>query len=247
MITIDAVGMHYRELNVLIKEGIKRGIKKFFLENVNGQYYIGDGIKGDDVVITINGVPGNDLGAFMDGPTLIVNNNVQDNIGNTMNAGKILVKGDAGDVVGYGMRGGRIYILGDAGYRIGIHMKGYDEQFPVIIIGGKVGSFFAEYMAGGIIVLLGLNDNNSDEFYGEYFATGMHGGTIYLRKKIDFSKYSKEVELYEADEDDMIFLKKYLIEYSDSFNIPRGQIMGKPFYKIVPSSARPYAHLYTSA
>ena len=245
MITIDAAGMHYKELNRLIREGIGKGIKKFFLENINGQYYIGDGIKGDDVVININGIPGNDIGAFMDGPTLIVNNNAQDNIGNTMNAGKIIIKGDAGDVVGYGMRGGRIYILGDAGYRVGIHMKGYNEQLPVIIIGGKVGSFFAEYMAGGIIVLLGLND--SDEFDGEYFASGMHGGTIYLRKKIDFSKYSKDVELYEADENDMIFLKKYLTEYADSFNIPYEEISGKPFYKIVPSSARPYAHLYTSA
>jgi glutamate synthase domain-containing protein 3 len=245
MITIDAAGMDYKELNRLIREGIGKGIKKFFLENINGQYYIGDGIKGDDVVININGIPGNDIGAFMDGPTLIVNNNAQDNIGNTMNAGKIIIKGDAGDVVGYGMRGGRIYILGDAGYRVGIHMKGYNEQLPVIIIGGKVGSFFAEYMAGGIIVLLGLND--SDEFDGEYFASGMHGGTIYLRKKIDFSKYSKDVELYEADENDMIFLKKYLTEYADSFNIPYEEISGKPFYKIVPSSARPYAHLYTSA
>jgi glutamate synthase domain-containing protein 3 len=245
MITIDAGGMHYRELNRLIREGIKKGAKKFFLENINGQYYIGDGIKGDDIVININGIPGNDLGAFMDGPTIIANSNAQDNIGNTMNAGKILIKGDAGDVVGYGMRGGKIYILGDAGYRVGIHMKGYNEQLPIIIIGGKVGSFFAEYMAGGVIVLLGLN--NSDEFDSEYFASGMHGGVIYLRKKIDFSKYSKEVELYEADESDMAFLKKYLMDYADSFNISFEEINDRPFYKIVPSSARPYAHLYTSA
>lgn len=244
MITIDAGGMHYRELNRLIREGIKKGAKKFFLENINGQYYIGDGIKGDDIVININGIPGNDLGAFMDGPTIIVNSNAQDNIGNTMNAGKILIKGDAGDVVGYGMRGGKIYILGNAGYRVGIHMKGYNEQLPIIIIGGKVGSFFAEYMAGGVIVLLGLN--NSYEFDSEYFASGMHGGVIYLRKKIDFSKYSKEVELYETDESDMVFLKEYLIDYADSFNISFEDISGGPFYKIVPSSSRPYAHLYTS-
>ncbi|MCL4542795.1 MAG: hypothetical protein M1458_03470 [Deltaproteobacteria bacterium] len=245
MITIDAKGMYYRDLNRLIREGIAKGVKKFFLENVNGQYYIGDGIKGDDIVINVNGVPGNDLGAFMDGPTIIVNDNAQDNVGNTMNAGKILIKGDAGDVVGYGMRGGRIYILGNAGYRVGIHMKGYNEQLPVIIIGGKVGSFFAEYMAGGVIILLGLNDTGDTG--SDYFAVGMHGGVIYLRKKIDFSKYSKEVELYEADDNDMAFLKKYLSEYADSFNISIEDIMGGSFYKIVPSSARPYAHLYTSA
>lgn len=247
MMTINANGMHYRDLNKLIREGVKKGVKKFFLENVNGQYYIGDGIQGDDIVIDINGVPGNDLGVFMDGPTIIANGNVQDNIGNTMNAGKILIKGDAGDVVGYGMRGGRIYILGNAGYRIGIHMKGYDEQLPIIIIGGKVGSFFAEYMAGGVIVLLGLNNTDDANAYGDYFATGMHGGVIYLRKKIDFSKYSKETELCEADDSDMAFLKRYLLEYADDFNISYEDITSEPFYKVVPSSARPYAHLYTSA
>lgn len=244
MITIDAAGLHYRDLNKAIREGIARGIKKFLLENVNGQYYIGDGIKGDDIFITVNGVPGNDLGAFMDGPTIVVNNNAQDNIGNTMNAGKIIVKGDAGDVVGYGMRGGRIYILGDAGYRTGIHMKGYNAQLPVIIIGGKVGSFFAEYMAGGVIVLLGLNDVDYSD--SDYFASGMHGGVIYVRKKMNFSRYSKEVELYEADENDMSFLEKYLAEYSENFNISTENIMEGPYYKIVPSSARPYGHLYTS-
>lgn len=245
MITIDAKGMYYKELNKMIRDGIKKGIKNFFLENVNGQYYIGDGISGDDVIITVNGIPGNDLGVFMDGPTIIVNNNAQDNIGNTMNSGKIAVKGDVGDVVGYGMRGGRIYILGNAGYRIGIHMKGYNELIPVIIIGGKVGSFFGEYMAGGVMVLLGLNIE--DEIAGDYFGVGMHGGVIYLKKKIDFSKYSKEVEFFEADDEDMAFLNKYLLEYANDFNISYDELTSGIFYKIIPSSARPYAHLYTSS
>ncbi len=245
MITIDAKNIHYKELNKIIRESIASGVKNVFLENVNGQYYIGDGLQGDDITITVNGVPGNDLGVFMDGPSIIVNNNVQDNVGNTMNAGKITIKGDAGDVVGYGMRGGRIYIRGNAGYRIGIHMKGYNKQIPVIIIGGKVGSFFGEYMAGGVMVLLGLN--NSEELAGEYFGVGMHGGTIYLKKKIDFSKYSKEVEFLEANDDDMAFLKKYLLEYANDFSLQAEDLIGGPFYKIVPSSARPYAHLYTSS
>jgi glutamate synthase domain-containing protein 3 len=245
MLAIDAKDMHYKELNKIIRESILSGVKNILLENVNGQYYIGDGIKGDDITITVNGVPGNDLGVFMDGPSIIVNNNVQDNIGNTMNAGKITVNGDAGDVIGYGMRGGRIYIRGNAGYRIGIHMKGYNEQIPVIIIGGKVGSFFGEYMAGGVMVLLSLD--NSEESVGEYFGVGMHGGAIYMKQKIDFSKYSKEVEFLEANDSDMSFLKKYLSEYAKDFNLSSEDLIKGPFYKIIPSSARPYAHLYTSA
>ena len=80
------------------------------------------------------------------------------------------------------MRGGKLYIEGNVGYRVGIHMKSYKEQFPVMIIGGRAEDFFGEYMAGGILVLLGLNAGADDSsIVGNYIGTGMHGGVIYLR------------------------------------------------------------------
>ena len=106
-----------------------KGEKEIRLKNVNGQYYIGDGLRGDCKII-VEGVPGNDLAAFMDGPTIVVKGNAQDNIGNTMNSGKVIVEGHAGDVLGYGMRGGKLHIRGDVGYRVGIHMKGYKSRCP---------------------------------------------------------------------------------------------------------------------
>ncbi|MEK6590706.1 MAG: hypothetical protein AABZ11_08540, partial [Nitrospinota bacterium] len=121
---INAAGCHYRILNQQIKEAVKSGERYIELFHVNGQRYIGDGVRGD-VVIVINGVPGNDLGAFMTGPTIIVNSFAQDGVANTMNDGKIVIKGHAGDVLGYGMRGGRLFVKGDVGYRVGIHMKEY--------------------------------------------------------------------------------------------------------------------------
>ena len=96
------------------------------------------------------------MAAFMDGPTLIVHNNAQDDVSNTMNAGKVVVHGHAGDVLGYGMRG-QALCKGDAGFRVGIHMKGYMDKAPVMIIGGTAGNFFGEYMAGGVLILLGIN------------------------------------------------------------------------------------------
>ncbi len=54
MLAIDAKDMHYKELNKIIRESILSGVKNILLENVNGQYYIGDGIKGDDITITVN-------------------------------------------------------------------------------------------------------------------------------------------------------------------------------------------------
>src|SRR3990170_5361539 len=178
---IDAKGVYYRDLNEKVRQAISRGEKEILLKNVNGQYYIGDGLRGGDVRITIEGVPGNDLAAFMDGPTLIVKGNAQDNIANTMNGGKVVIHGHAGDVLGYGMRGGKLHILGDVGYRIGIHMKGYQDQTPVIISGGSAQDFYGEYMAGGILILLGLERRNSQPIIGDYVGTGMHGGVIYIR------------------------------------------------------------------
>lgn len=58
-----------------------------------------------------------------------------------MNGGSIVVRGSVGDTAGYAMRGGEIYVQGNAGYRAGIHMKAYQDQQPVIVIGGRAGSF----------------------------------------------------------------------------------------------------------
>ncbi|HID18060.1 TPA: hypothetical protein EYP27_00795, partial [Candidatus Bathyarchaeota archaeon] len=130
-----------------------------FLKNVNGQRCIGGGIRAK-VKIIVEGVPGNDLAAFMDGPTIIVKSNAQDCVGNTMNDGKVVVHGNAGDALGYGMRGGRLFIKGDVGYRVGIHMKAYMDKNPVLIAGGFARDFLGEYMAGGFLIVLGLNRHN---------------------------------------------------------------------------------------
>jgi len=91
-----------------------------------GERFIGAGAS--EKTITINGTPGNALGAYLDGATIIVNGNAQDAVGDTMKDGKIIVYGNAGDVLGYAMRGGKILIRGDAGYRTGIHMKEYKDK-----------------------------------------------------------------------------------------------------------------------
>ncbi|RJQ54196.1 MAG: hypothetical protein C4521_04925 [Actinobacteria bacterium] len=172
---IDAKGVYYRQLNERIREAIEAGETEIELVGVNGQRYIGGGIKAKGVTISINGVPGNDLATFMNGPTVIVNNNAQDGCGNTMNAGKIVVHGDAGDVLGYGMRGGRLFVRGDVGYRVGIHMKAYETQVPVIVAGGIARDFLGEYMAGGILVVLGIRHSNGNGGRGETGA-GQNGG-----------------------------------------------------------------------
>lgn len=245
MMRIDAKGLHYRELNERIREAVRNGEKELNLISVNGHRYIGDGIQGD-IKLIIEGVPGNDLGAFMDGPTIIVKANAQDGIGNTMNDGKIVVDGHAGDVLGYGMRGGKIFIRKDVGYRVGIHMKAFKDKVPIIVVGGRAQDFLGEYMAGGILIVLGISQNSQNRIpiVGNFTGTGMHGGTMFIRGKIDSYQVGKEVGLAKLDAEDDKFLKMILSEYCNDFNLALNDILKTPFIKLFPQSKRPYGKLY---
>jgi Glutamate synthase domain 3 len=107
VIKIDARGIFYQELNARLREVVSNGVQKIELRNVYGQRYIGTDLN-KPVEIEIFGTPGNDLGAFMDGPRIIVQGNAQDGCGNTMNDGEIIVHGHAGDILGLSARGGKI-------------------------------------------------------------------------------------------------------------------------------------------
>jgi len=242
---IDAKGLHYRALNEKVREAVANGETDIKLVNVNGQRYIADAID-IPVNITIDGVPGNDLGAFMSGPTVTVHANGQDHIANTMNEGKIVVHGDAGDVLGYGMRGGKLFVKGDVGYRVGIHMKEYHEKVPVIVVGGTARDFFGEYMAGGTLILLGLDtgSNGSDGIAGNYFGTGMHGGVIYVRGRLEDYQLGKEVKQLELDDEDRAAIKKYVTEFASDFGLNADEILKEDFIKIKAVSHRPYGNLY---
>lgn len=241
---IDAKGIYYRDLNDSIRNFLRNGQKEIQLFNVEGQRYIGAGLKYNDAHIIINGVPGEDMGAFMDGTRITVMNNAQDGVGNTMNSGKIVVAGMAGDVIGYGMRGGRIYIKGNAGYRVGIHMKGYLDKQPVLVVGGKAGHFFGEYMAGGYLVLLGIGVQPNTPVVGDYCATGMHGGTIYVRGKVEDMRLGREVKRFPLDASDEIFLRPVLEDFLSECKIDYNVLDFEKYSKIMPVSKRPYGKLY---
>jgi glutamate synthase domain-containing protein 3 len=239
---INAKNLHYRDLNEQIHQAIRKGARDLLLQNVNGQRYIGDGVRGK-IEIHIDGVPGNDLAAFMDGPTIISHSNAQDAVANTMNAGKVVIHGNAGDVLGYGMRGGKLFIRGDVGYRVGIHMKSFKKHIPVIIIGGTARDFLGEYQAGGVIILLGL-ERDGKPLAGNYIGTGMHGGVIYVRGEVDPFQLGKEVSISPVEERDFETLKPYLREYCEDFDLPLGEIMDGQFVKLLPTHLRPYGKIY---
>jgi glutamate synthase domain-containing protein 3 len=243
VVRIDAYGLSHRELNAKLRDAVSNGTHRIELQNVYGQRYIGTDLN-KSVEIEIFGVPGNDLGAFMDGPRIIVRGNAQDGCGNTMNSGEIIVHGHAGDIISLSARGGKIFVRDDVGYRAGIHMKEYQDKKPVLVIGGTAQDFFGEYMAGGVVVLLGLTLKEGEHHKAKFMGTGMHGGVIYLRGSVDSYQLGKEVGVAELEEEDFHVLTKLVGEFASHFGYDAEGILKHKFSKLFPRWLRPYGTLY---
>ena len=243
VVKLDATGIYYRELNTRLRNVVSNGVQRIKLHSVYGQRYIGTNLD-KPVEIEIFGTPGNDLGAFMDGPRIVVRGNAQDGCGNTMNSGEIIVHGHAGDIVGLSTRGGKIFVREDVGYRAGIHMKEYQDNKPVLVIGGTAQDFLGEYMAGGILILLGLNLAEGEYHKARFIGTGMHGGVIYLTGSIEDYQLGKEVGIAELQEKDYQILRQFVGEFAAHFGYETEAIMKRRFMKLFPRWLRPYGRLY---
>ncbi len=213
------------------------------LINCCGQRFIAAGMS--DKSITINGVPGNALGAYLNGASITVNANAQDAVGDTMNDGKIVIHGNVGDAAGYAMRGGKIFVKGNAGYRAGIHMKQYKDKTPVLVIGGRTGSFLGEYQAGGVIVVLGLHTDGK-KIVHNFPCTGMHGGKLFLRGKCDDIEFPSQVTARPAGSADLAEIQEYVAEFCKEFDCSSQEIMNSPFTVVTPDSKNPYKQMYVA-
>ena len=235
---IDAGDMSFETLNHQVRCTQDTEIE---IDRCCGQRFIGAGSGAQHIVI--HGTPGNALGCYLNGAVIDVHGNAQDAIGDTMNDGAIMVYGNVGDACGYAMRGGKIYVKNNAGYRTGIHMKEYRDKKPVIVIGNEVGSFFGEYQAGGVLVVLGLQSEKKTPV-GYYCAVGMHGGKMYIRCE-EPPKLPEQVVAHLASEEEMEEIRGNLEEFCSIFDYSAEDVYAKPFYVLAPNTNNPYKSLYT--
>lgn len=236
---IDAKDLDYKALN----DKLRAQSGDVTITNCCGQRFIAAGMS--DKSVTIDGVPGNALGAYLNGAAITVNANAQDAVGDTMNEGEIVVHGNIGDAAGYAMRGGKIFVKGNAGYRAGIHMKEYKEKVPVMVIGGTAGSFLGEYQAGGVIVVLGL-EAKDENIVGFFPCTGMHGGKMFLRSDCRDIEFPDQVTARPADKADMKELKSYVSRYCELFGYDAEEVLASPFTVVTPDSKNPYKQMYVA-
>jgi glutamate synthase domain-containing protein 3 len=239
---IRAETTHYYELNKQIKQLAERP-GEIVIKGVFGQRYMGCGLK-SHTKLTVHGTLGNDSACYMDGATVEVFGNAQDGVANTMNDGTLIIHGNCGDIMGYAMRGGSLFVQGYAGYRAGIHMKEYMDKTPKIVIGGKAGDFLGEYMAGGRIVVLGLGLGPDELAAGRFYGTGMHGGKMYIRGKLNEALCGKEIKLSPLDDEDNAFLRQTIDEYAAHFGTDVSGVKLSDFKKFQPKSSRPYGNMY---
>lgn len=235
---IQAGTMHFEALNAAIRNS---AAARVVVDRCFGQRYIGAGTRG--MHFTINGTPGNALGAYMDGSTIVVNGNAQDATGDTMNDGEICIHGSTGDCAGYAMRGGAIYVRDNAGYRAGVHMKAYQDKVPVLVIGGGAGSFLGEYQAGGYIVVLGQG-LPKEQIVGRFCGTGMHGGAIYLRTDEPPFDLPPQVASAPAAAADLREIEPYVRGWCERFGGDAQALLQGPFTVLHPNSSSPYKQLY---
>ncbi len=234
---LNAQELGYQRLNQMVRETAE----DIIIDNCCGERFIGTGAANKH--IEINGIPGNALGAYLDGAEITVNSNAQDAVGDTMNDGRIIIRGDVGDALGYAMRGGKILVKGNSGYRTGIHMKQYKEKCPLIIVGGRAGSFLGEYLAGGTIIVLGLGCDCVP--LGNFTGTGMHGGEIWVRSHKELKNLPAQVFCKKASKEELKKIKGYIEEYAQIFGIESDSIFDAPFYLLKPNAKNPYKQLYT--
>jgi glutamate synthase domain-containing protein 3 len=240
---IDAKNLHYTPLNQQIRAAVANGTKEIIIDNVLGQRFIGDGLRGDDVTITVNGVPGGDLAMFMSGPTIIVKGNADHAPGNTMDKGKVIIHGSAGDAVAHSMRGGRVYVRDNIGYRGGIHMKQYQEKRPILVIGRTAQEYLGEYMAGGLIIVLGLG--GSMPVVGHGIGSGIHGGEIFIRGKIDDLSLGGGARQAPVTDEQRSMIRPIIEDFAQSFGIDAGPLLVSDYTRIAATSSRPFASKYT--
>ena len=187
--TLDSSGVGFSEINEFLRKAYRSGSDIVRIDNVSGQRYLGIGFstKQEDGTrrrfkVELNGYPGNCLANLNDGVSYEVHGNVSDDLADTMHAGSVVIHGSARDVAGQTLQGGHIFVRGSVGNRAGIQMREYKQAKPFFVVGETADDYLGEYMAGGIMAILNLS--GSDRPVGKFTATGLVGGTIYIRGEV---------------------------------------------------------------
>lgn len=234
-----------RILEEEIQGAIKGGARNLHII-ADGQHGIGGRIwpTGDAVKITVEGPVGQRLGSMgMFGTEILVKGGASDDIGWINCGADITVLGDVTNGAHNASAQGRLYVQGSGGARCDTMTK-HNPRFdpPESWYFRDVGDTYAEFKAGGISVICGVNPRNPRNILGYRPCVGMVGGVVYFRGPIDESYCKADVKLLDLTDQDWGWLtenmKPYLkaIDRSDHYKELTGS--RKEWRKFIPFTAQ---------
>ncbi|HUJ90458.1 MAG TPA: FAD-dependent oxidoreductase, partial [Syntrophorhabdales bacterium] len=212
---IDGKRVSSKNLEEQIQKAIKDGAKELTI-TADGQHGIGGRIwpQYGKVKVTIEGTVGQRVGSMgMDGTEILVNGSSSDDAGWLNCGATITVLGDVANGAHNAGAQGKLYVQGGGGARCDTMTKKnprFDNLESWYFRG--VGDSFAEFKAGGIAVVCGVNPRDPENILGYRPCVGMVGGTIYFRGPI--KEYSKnDVKLVDLSEQDWEWLTTSMKPY----------------------------------
>ncbi len=217
---IDGNRVPSRILEETIQQAIKEGAREITVE-AQGQHGIGGRIwpKDKPIAITVKGPVGQRLGSMgMFGTEIIAEGGASDDVGWLNCGAKITVLGDVTNGAHNAGAQGILYVQGSGGARCDTMTKQNPRFEPLQSWYFRdVGDSFAEFKAGGVAVVCGVNPRHPDNILGARSCVGMVGGTIYFRGPIkDYSQ--KDVKMLSLSEQDWEWLTANMKPFLEAIN-----------------------------
>lgn len=223
-VTIYGIADGHRVPSRILEEQIQQAVRDGARELhviADGQHGIGGRIwpRGETIKITVEGPTGQRLMSMgMPGTEIIVKGSVSDDVGWINCGAKITVLGDVTNGAFNAAAQGILYVQGSGGSRCDTMTK-HNPRFdpPQSWYFRNVGDSFAEFKAGGIAVVCGVNSRNPKNILGYRPCVGMVGGTIYFRGPInEFSQ--RDVKLLELTPQDWEWLRTNMKPYLEAID-----------------------------
>lgn len=208
----DGRRLSSRELEEQLQQAVKDGARDITVV-AYGQHGIGGRIwpQKEKVKITIEGPVGQRAGSMgMFGTEIVIKGSASDDVGWLNCGAKITVLGDVTNGAHNAGAQGILYVQGSGGARCDTMTK-YNPRFEPLQSWyfRDVGDSFAEFKAGGIAVVCGVNPRHPQNVLGYRPCVGMVGGTIYFRGPIQgFSE--ADVKLVKLSEQDWEWLTTHM-------------------------------------
>ncbi len=211
-----------RVLEEEIQEAVEKGARNLHII-ADGQHGIGGRIwpRGETVRITVEGPVGQRLGSMgMPGTEIVIKGSASDDVGWINCGANITVLGDVSNGAHNAAAQGRLYVQGGGGARCDTMTKHNPKHDPPQSWYFRdVGDTFAEFKAGGVAVVCGVNPRNPENILGYRPCVGMVSGVIYFRGPI--KGYSEaDVRLLDLSEQDWQWLTANMKPYLKAIERP---------------------------